>query len=172
LKTGFTMGDADGVAAPVPEDRLRLTIPCRERLIHAGNVVEALEPVTLNPSGTHAHDDLSVPPSLRRGPTYPFWRVTLTGRVPLGLVLCFIQYGPDQHYGLRLDEEPPYPGEFPFDAVEWWRRGNWVPCPAPGCGAPLVWYEAGYAPGYRICARSPHHHAQLSPDGRSAQTVA
>ena len=34
--------------------------------------------------------------------------------------------------------------------------GRWgaitdVPCPVPGCGQTVVWYEAGYVPGYRVC---------------------
>ncbi len=29
-----------------------------------------------------------------------------------------------------------------------------VPCPVEGCDQTLVWYEAGYVPGYRVCMRS------------------
>ncbi len=69
--------------------------------------------------------------------------------------------------GLRLQSEPAYPGEWAgVVCVAWWERGDWVPCPHHGCGAPLVWYEAGYVPGYRICLWG--HHAQLSRDGRRA----
>ncbi len=26
-----------------------------------------------------------------------------------------------------------------------------VPCPVDGCSQAIVWYEAGYVPGYRVC---------------------
>jgi hypothetical protein len=26
-----------------------------------------------------------------------------------------------------------------------------VPCPVEGCDHEMVWYEAGYVPGYRVC---------------------
>lgn len=51
--------------------------------------------------------------------------------------------------------------------IAWHEFGAWVPCPT--CGAALVWYEAGYVPGYRVCVRG--HHAQLSADGRSARAM-
>lgn len=37
------------------------------------------------------------------------------------------------------------------------------------CGAALVWYEAGYVPGYRICLAG--HHAMLTGDGSTARAV-
>ena len=76
--------------------------------------------------------------------------VTLGGTVPTGLVAVSI-IGTD-HRGLRLDIEPEYPGEF----ADYWLQVDMTPC--ADCGAPLVWYEAGYGPGYRVCAKSPHHH--------------
>ena len=33
----------------------------------------------------------------------------------------------------------------------WWECITDVPCPVPGCDHTLVWYEAGYVPGYRVC---------------------
>lgn len=45
-----------------------------------------------------------------------------------------------------------------------WERANtgmWLEIdltPCPKCGAALVWYEAGYVPGYRVCAGKAHHH--------------
>jgi hypothetical protein len=57
---------------------------------------------------------------------------------------------------LRMASEPPLPDEiidkgyFPLD---------WTPCPE--CGAPLMWAEAGYVPGYRICSQPPHHHVMV-----------
>jgi hypothetical protein len=120
----------------------RLTIPCHEALERASNRVEDA------------------------GHTY---RITLAGRIPLGVIEAVLGAGTEQHRGLRLDIEPPYPGEWPEDAVAWYERGQWVPCPAPHCGRALVWYEAGYVPGYRVCTRG--HHAQLSDDGRAARPV-
>ena len=32
-----------------------------------------------------------------------------------------------------------------------WSAVTAVPCPVPGCGQTVVWYEAGYVPGYRVC---------------------
>lgn len=95
------------------------------------------------------------------------WTVTLTGTIPKGLVLVFIDATP-QGLGLRMADEPPYPREFP-EAVAWYERGEFVPCPSRGCGRALVWYEAGYVPGYRICTAG--HHVQVSEDGRSAARV-
>lgn len=143
---------------PPVYDRLRMTIPVREALerrtrdaLGAGNEVWL--------------DDL--PPSACL-PGHSTYSVRLV-RPPLGIVEVLIGHGNEQHRGLRLDSEPEYPGEWPEDsgAVAWHERGQWVPCPV--CGAALVWYEAGYVPGYRICLRQ--HHAQLSSDGRSAKST-
>lgn len=32
-----------------------------------------------------------------------------------------------------------------------WAAITDVPCPVEGCKQTLVWYEAGYVPGYRVC---------------------
>ena len=32
-----------------------------------------------------------------------------------------------------------------------WSAITGVLCPVDGCGQALVWYEAGYVPGYRVC---------------------
>jgi len=71
--------------------------------------------------------------------------------VPDGLVV--VRFPERPHLGLRMEIEPEYPNEEP---PMWWERADWLPCPE--CGAALVWYEAGYVPGYRVCARPPHHH--------------
>jgi hypothetical protein len=157
-----------GVAAPV-YDELRLTVPAREALVRHGNEVELRGATTLNGDARHAPEDTSVPPSKRRGHPYQVWRVTLRGTVPDGLVLCLVGQGGEQHRALRLHVEPEYPGEWPAAALAWHERGAWVPCPA--CQAPLVWYEAGYVPGYRVCAAKPHHHVQLGGDGTTARLV-
>lgn len=77
--------------------------------------------------------------------------VTLAGTMPKGIVATYImgQTG----LALRLEIEPEYPGEI---GHAYWEQLDFTPCPR--CSAPLVWYEAGYVPGYRVCARSPHHH--------------
>jgi hypothetical protein len=153
-RTGLTMAsDASSVAPPV-HDGLRLTIPVREALEAAGNIVQRLLGDQGEDTGRYI--------------------VTMRGTVPRDLVLCLIggrdyRQREEQVRGLRLQIEPEYPDEWQDSAIAWWERGNWVPCPA--CRAPLVWYEAGYVSGYRVCARAPHHHATLSSDGRSAKLV-
>lgn len=39
----------------------------------------------------------------------------------------------------------------PADPGDIWASITGVPCPVPGCDHELVWYEAGYVPGYRVC---------------------
>jgi len=36
-------------------------------------------------------------------------------------------------------------------ATAWWDAVTSVPCPVDGCDQTVVWYEAGYVPGYRVC---------------------
>lgn len=123
---------------------LRLTIPVREALEHEGNRVTE----TVTPNGLQYTVELRRPPA--------------------GIVLCLIGHRAEQHYGLRMVNEPEYPGEWPDgQGVAWHEWGEWVPCPK--CGAALVWNEAGYVPGYRICLKG--HHVQLSEDGRTAHVV-
>lgn len=135
-------------AAPPVYGPLRLTIPAREALERAGNIVTRVADI----AGCPAY---SV--ELRRPP-------------PEGVEICLIDYGAEryaeQHRGIRLAVEPPYPGEF-SGGISCWERGDWVPCPR--CGGALVWYEAGYVPGYRLCTKG--HHAQLSSDGRAAKAA-
>lgn len=134
------------INAPV-HNLLRLTIPVSEALTRSGNLVKFA----------------SITP-------YQLHTVTLVGVVPAGIVECLISYGDEQHRGLRLRNEPEYPGEWPENkSIAWYERGQWVPCPAPKCGRALVWYEAGNVPGYRVCTAG--HHAQLSADGRTAHVV-
>jgi hypothetical protein len=147
VRTGL-LAEHHGVAAPVHES-LRLTVPAREKLERLGNGIER----NGETSGMGA----------------PLYRVTLAGYMPSTIVLCLIGHGPEQHRGLRLQDEPAYPGEWPEGTLAWHEHGDWVPC--PDCGRPLVWYEAAYVPGYRVCSSAPHHHAKLSADGRSAKAV-
>lgn len=132
---------ARDLAAPPVYTGYRLTIPARETLERAGNGLR---------------------PSTEPGR----WDITLRSP-PTGLVDCLIGTGspgqPDeQHHGLRLEDEPPYPGEWPASAVAWWEQGQWTPCPS--CGGALVWYEAGYAPGYRLCTAGHHVQLGMGPD--------
>lgn len=125
---------------------VRLTIPAREALLAAGNDVGSL------------------PPS---GATYPLYTVTLL-RPPPGLVVveCGEPHGPygARHHllGLRLASEPEFPYESP---AAWYDRGALVPCPE--CGAALVWAEAAFVPGWRLCLGGGHA-CRLSGDGRQA----
>lgn len=129
------------LAEPPVYENLRMTIPVRESLEAAGNVV-------FN-SMTEGRYDV------------------LLHRPPKGLVLCLIGHSAEQHSGLRTKDEPKYPQEWPDGSLAWHDYGDWVGCPK--CGGALVWFEAGYVPGYRLCTKG--HHVQLSEDGRSAKVV-
>lgn len=43
-------------------------------------------------------------------------------------------------------EMPHGPDDDPY-----WGAVTGVPCPVSGCQHTVVWYEAGYVPGYRVC---------------------
>lgn len=83
-------------------------------------------------------------------PAYGY-TVTLGDTMPRGIVAVHLNGSPG--VGLRFANEPQYPTEHP----DYWIQVDWTPCPV--CGAPVVWYEAGYVPGYRVCSRPPHHHS-------------
>lgn len=78
------------------------------------------------------------------------YRITLGSMMPSGIIAVHLNATP--WLGLRLAIEPEYPGEHP----DYWQQVDFTPCPK--CGAPVVWYEAGFAPGYRVCAGREHHH--------------
>lgn len=80
------------------------------------------------------------------------YKITLGDTMPSGIIAALHNEPP--HLVLRMGDEPEYPGENP----DYWRQVDWTPCPV--CGAPVVWYEAGYVPGYRVCSKPPHHHSQ------------
>lgn len=111
---------------------VRLTIPAREALERSG--------ATIIPEP---------------GQLYQLYSVELGATLPSGIVATRIIN--ESHLALRLDIEPEYPGEI---GHAYWEQLNFTPCPK--CGAPLVWYEAGYVPGYRVCAGRKHHHWQAS----------
>lgn len=84
-------------------------------------------------------------------------------RPPAGLVVVLAPVPNGQPgqltYALRCEDEPPFPGEVRDDGMTYWQRAALEPCPI--CGAALVWYEAGYVPGYRVCAKRPYHHIRM-----------
>lgn len=106
---------------------VRLTIPVREALQATGAEISIL---------SQADNTYTVTP----GKT-----------LPEGIVATRI-IGTN-HLGLRMQNEPPYPGEIGEAS---WEQLDFTPCPK--CGHALVWYEAGYVPGYRVCAGPKHHH--------------
>lgn len=126
---------------PIERNGVRATIPAREALQRAGHQVivgQEYVDITLDPKAS----------------------------LPDALVAVHVNRAADHGAGfyrdvcLRLEHEPEYPGEYADDS---WELAEWMPCPV--CGAPLVWYEAGYVPGYRVCGRPPHHHIQVRSNG-------
>lgn len=83
------------------------------------------------------------------------WKITPGSTMPTGIVAVHVN-ADDVDIpctALRLESEPPWPQEFP----DYWAEVDWLPCPV--CAAPVIWYEAGYVPGYRVCTENPHHHS-------------
>ena len=79
------------------------------------------------------------------------YRITLGQLMHAGIVACHLNASP--WMGLRMCDEPEYPGEY----SDYWRQVDFTRCPV--CGAPVVWYEAGHVPGYRVCTGPQHHHS-------------
>ena len=79
------------------------------------------------------------------------YEITLSDTMPVGIIAA--QHNDWPRIVLRMEDEPEYPGEIP----DLWHQVDWTPCPV--CGAPMVWYEAAYVPGYRVCTKPPHHHS-------------
>jgi hypothetical protein len=94
---------------------------------------------------------------IRRSPTGVGYDITLGSIMPTGIVATQVMGKPG--VVLRLENEPPYPGE--ISESGFWYQVDFTPCPV--CGAPLFWYEAGYVPGYRVCTKLPHHHVLVRP---------
>lgn len=134
-RTGLFSG-IKAIVPPLFYD-IRLTIPAREALQAAGAKI------------------LINSPDPAKGTTYT---IQLIGEIPAELVVVYtsvdLQDGISRSIlSLRMESEPPYPGE--KEATRW-DQLSFTPCLK--CGAPLVWYEAGYVPGYRVCTKKPHHH--------------
>lgn len=120
-----------------PSYEVRLTIPAREALERAGNAIDR-------------------PPSVAGLP------VVTVRSPPPGLIVVIADVLGEQSTAVRTAEEPAWPREF---EAGWALRGQWVPCPT--CGAALLWCEAGFVPGWRICLSG--HAVQLAADGRSGK---
>ena len=58
---------------------------------------------------------------------------------------------PTAIHGTEDEEHEEY--AMPSRAPDYWEAVTNVPCPVPGCDQTVIWYEAGYVPGYRACAR-------------------
>lgn len=116
-----------------PSYTVRATIPVIESLVRHGAVCDRV----LTPHGQVYH-------------------VCIGESMPEGIVATTVGGPPYVDACLRMSYEPGYQ---PFEYPDMWVQGAWLPCPA--CGAPVVWYEAGYVPGYRVCTRPPHHHSLL-----------
>lgn len=84
-------------------------------------------------------------------PVEKFYQVTPGPTVPEGIVAVILT-GPSP-LGLRMENEPEYPGEC---EISRWAQVDFTPCPK--CGHALIWYEAGFVPGYRVCCGPKHHH--------------
>lgn len=50
----------------------------------------------------------------------------------------------DGNHDHEVYDMSPEPGGY-------WSAVTNVPCPVEGCDQTVVWYEAGYVPGYRVC---------------------
>ncbi len=53
-------------------------------------------------------------------------------------------------HGSGPSEHEVYPVETK-SKHDYWTSVTDVPCPVPGCKQTVVWYEAGFVPGYRVC---------------------
>lgn len=114
--------------APVVYE-VRATIPVVEDLHAAGAIVEPLPPPMIG------------------------YRIVLSDTMPDNIVAVHVNsYGAIPQLGLRLRNEPEYPQEF----QSYWDQLDFTPCPI--CKAPVVWYEAAFVSGYRICSKPPYHH--------------
>lgn len=79
--------------------------------------------------------------------------ITLDATMPAGIVA--------KHKSsttmLRLEHEPDWSDAETGVYDDPWLQIDWTPCPV--CGAPVIWYEAGHVPGYRVCSQPPYHHS-------------
>ena len=44
-----------------------------------------------------------------------------------------------------------------IDPDDYWTNVTGIPCPVPQCEGTILWYEAAYVPGYRICSHCQRH---------------
>ncbi len=119
----------------------RLTTPAREALEAAGAVITPAQQPASGVSGAW------VPSGA------PHWSVELMQSCPQGLVVS--RAAGSSAIQIRRHDEPEWPGG---EVAAEWEQVDLTPC--PHCGSPLVWYEAAYSGGYRVCAGPEHHHWQ------------
>ena len=134
-----------------PTYEIRLTIPAREAIEGAWAAA-----VRRGRAPADVKNTIDRPPSASGIPV-----VTLQ-TPPTVLVIVIAEVLGELSLGARTDADGPWPREF---EAAWHDVGKWVPCPT--CGAALLWCEAGYVPGWRICLSG--HASQLSGDGRTAK---
>ncbi len=143
-------------------ERVRATVPAIEAiLVERGNRVAVgdmpIRQGAVMAAAQHAQTLMPDPYApecmVERG-----WTVWMV-RPPAGLVAVHVQMAHDRSAGapmtaLREDSDPPWPGEM---AADGWTSAAWtVGCPGPRghpCGSVLIWAEAGYVPGWRVCLR-------------------
>lgn len=83
-------------------------------------------------------------------------------RAPAG---AWVSVLTERGVGLRLADELPFEDEFEDTPGDAWLAATVAACPR--CGAAIVWYEAGYAPGYRVCCGRARHHCRVCSDDES-----
>jgi len=74
---------------------------------------------------------------------------------------CAVEHH-DMHGRGRVAHDVYY---LPPDPEDYWRAVTDIPCPVPGCGHHVAWWEAGYVPGYRACM------ARVGGDAYDPQTI-
>ena len=134
-RTGWTTDES--CPSKIVRNRVRMTDAVRSALLRAGAIIE---PETV----PNAPADI------------PSWRVQLGREMPRGIVAKMVHTAEaGSLLTLRMDDESVADTDTDAEG-DYWVQLDWTPCPT--CGAPLVWYEAGYVPGYRVCAAPPFHH--------------
>ena len=142
--------------------RCRATIPAIEALIRAGNRVTmdgaevglgaVMQAAQLAATVAADGQDMGYVVYLTRPPK-DMVRVDI--RTP------HAQGGWTNMPGLRMSDEPPFPAEA---KASWYDRLDAAPCPK--CGRALLWAEAGYVPGWRVCAGGGHFSSDPDSTGK------
>lgn len=163
-------GEPKGISPHIPPhliihgERVRATIPAVEALLAAGNRL-AVAGVEVRPGSVMQAAQLAAEHGWTVWLTTPAAGVVLvrapdpTGRTEPRWAGAWPEQrqvqSPVMVDALRLASEPEYPGEQPRRDA--WEEARWtIGCPAKGCGRALLWAEAGYVPGWRVCAGGGH----------------